>query len=144
MKLDYIRITNNYRHIGKLKHLFEHAFPIEERPPFSVLIQFNNNQIFGVEDNQQFIGLLSLIEYQDLVYVFFLAVKKKYRGKGYGSQILRDVLEKYVDKRVFLLAEDPTIECNNLKERNDRIKFYKNNGFYPTDLKIVDGEGTKT
>ena len=140
MKLSYILYSDNYRYSKKVKHLFEHAFPSEERPPFSWLVKMDRNQLFGVEDNDEFIGLLSLVEYQDLVYVFFLAVKKKYRGKGYGSKILRYVLEKYQGKRIFLLAEDPNIPCLNKEERKNRLKFYSHNGFSQTNLVIVEYE----
>ena len=124
MTLDYLIVVNDYQHLSKIKHLFEHAFPSEERPPFSWLMKLDKNQLFAVEDNHTFIGLVSTVEYQDLIYLFFLAVKNCYRGHGYGSQILKDILNKYADKRVFLLAEDPNIPCSNQEERNNRIRFY--------------------
>ena len=138
MKIEYTPVNNNYRYLSKVKHLFEHAFPVEERPPFSWLFKLDKNQLFGVEDNDEFIGLISTIEYQDLVYLFFLAVKKCYRGKGYGSQILKDILNKYADKRVFLLAEDPNIPCSNREERNNRINFYLHNGLEKSELKVTE------
>ena len=138
MTLDYLIVRNDYQHLSKIKHLFEHAFPSEERPPFSWLVKLDKNQLFAVEDNHVFIGLISLVEYQDLVYLFFLAVKKCYRGHGYGSQILKDILNKYSDKRVFLLAEDPDVPSHNQKERNSRIKFYSHNGFEKTELKVTE------
>ena len=138
MKLDYILYSKGYKNTNKLKHLFEHAFPPAERPPFSWMPSLEKNKLFSVEDNGEFIGLISVIEYQDLVYIFFLAVKKCFRGKGYGSRILKDALSKYHDKRVFLLAEDPDIPCDNKEERNNRIKFYSHNGLNKTDLKVCE------
>ena len=138
MKLDYILFFDGYRNTNKLKHLFEHAFPLVERPPFSWMLNLDKNKLFAVEDNNEFIGLISIVEYQDLVYIFFLAVKKRFRGKGYGSRILKDTLSKYHDKRVFLLAEDPDIASNNAEERNNRIKFYSHNGLNKTDLKVCE------
>ena len=140
MKIEYIPVNTDYRYLSKTKHLFEHAFPEEERPPFSWLMKMDRNQFFGVEDNDEFIGLFSIVEYQDLAYLFFLAVKKCYRGKGYGSQILKDILNRYADKRVFLLAEDPDIPCSNPEERNNRINFYSHNGLVKTDLKVTEYE----
>ena len=138
MKLGYLVVDYNYHYLSKLKYLFESAFPPEERPPFSWFVKMDKNQLFGVEDNNEFIGLISIVEYQDLVYLFFLAVKKRYRGKGYGSQILKDLLHKYANKRVFLLAEDPSIPSINQSERDNRIRFYEHNGFKLTETRIVE------
>ena len=140
MKLDYLSVDSGYRYLSKVKHLFEHAFPPEERPPFSWFIKMDKNKLFGIEENNVFIGLLSIVEYQDLVYVFFLAVKKCFRGQGYGSQILKDVLNRYNNNRVFLLAEDPDIVSNNKEERIQRINFYEHNDMFKTDLRIVEYE----
>ena len=134
--MTYILFDNNYRYYNKLKHLYEHAFPSEERPPLSMLLEMSNSKMYAVEDNDEFIGLVSIVIYSDLVYVFFLAVKKRYRHKGYGSKILKDINDKYVDKRIFLLAEDPDIPSDNQEERNNRIKFYNHNGMKATGNKI--------
>ena len=140
MKLDYNAVDNTYKYFGKVKYLFEHAFPEDERPPFNFLIKLDKNQLFGIEDKGEFIGLVSYVEYQDLLYIFFLAIKKKYRHKGYGSQVLQDMLHKYSDKRVFLLAEDPEVPNSNQAERDTRIRFYGNNGLTVTNTKIVEYE----
>ena len=140
MKLDYIIADYHYRYINKVKYLFEHAFPIEERPPFSWFIKMDKNQFYAVEDDGVFIGLVSLVEYQDLLYILFLAVKKTFRGKRYGSTILSDVLNKYQGKRVFLMAEDPSIPNYNQEERDSRIRFYKHNGLFVTNVTIVEYE----
>ena len=140
MKLDYIHVDNTYRYYSNVKYLFEHAFPEEERPPFKFLIKLDKNQFFGIEDNGEFIGLISYVEYQNLLYIFFLAIKKKYRHKGYGSQVLQDMLNKYSGKRVFLLAEDPHVPNDNQEERDSRIRFYNHNGLKVTGVKIVEYE----
>lgn len=138
MKLEYIPVNNSYRYYLNVKYLFEHAFPVEERPPFNRLIQMDKNQLFGVEDNGKFVGLFSIVDYQDLLYIFFLAFKKSCRGKGYGSKVLQDLLAKYSNKRVYLLAEDPDVPNNNQEERDSRIRFYSKNGLKKTEVKIVE------
>ena len=138
--MEYIKIDKSYKCLNKVKYLFEHAFPEDERPPFNFLIKLDKNQLFGIEDNGEFIGLVSYVEYQDLLYIFFLAIKKKYRHKGYGSQVLQDMLHKFSDKRVFLLAENPEVPNSNQAERDARIRFYGNNGLTVTNTKIVEYE----
>lgn len=138
MTLLYKSVDQNYRYFGQIKHLYEHAFPSEERPPFSMLLSFDKNKLYGVEDMGKMVGLVSIIECDDLVYIFFLAIKKSMRQKGYGSRILYDVLDEYEGKRIFLLAENPDIECSNKEERNNRIRFYEHNGLYQTETKICE------
>lgn len=138
MNLAYIKVDNHYRFINKLKHLYEHAFPVDERPPFSILLAMENNNLYGVEDNDEFVGLFSTVIRDDLLYIFFLAIKKKYRHKGYGSQTLKDIIDNNSDKRIFLMAEDPDIPSSNKEERKQRISFYKNRGLYLTDTKITE------
>lgn len=138
MKLDYTIVNSGYRYYNKIKYLFEHAFPTEERPPFMRFLEMRKNKFYGVEDSGDFIGLVSIVDRDDLAYIFFLAVKKRYRGKGYGSQILHDILLQYSGKRVFLMVEDPTIPCDNKEERDNRIRFYSHNGFFMSDVKIIE------
>ena len=138
MKLGYLVVDYNYHYLSKLKYLFESAFPLEERPPFSRFLKMEKNELYGVEESGKFIGFVSIVRNDDLVYIFFLAITKRLRGKGYGSQILKDVLKKYQDKRVFLMAEDPSIPSINQSERDNRIRFYEHNGFKLTETRIVE------
>ena len=138
MILHYKTVDKNYRYFGQVKHLYEHAFPSEERPSFSMLLSLDNNKLYGVEEFGKLVGLVSVVECEDLLYIFFLAIKKSLREHGYGSKILVDILDEYQDKRVFLLAEDPSIPCPNKEERNKRINFYNHNGLYQNDVTIVE------
>ena len=138
--LDFVLVKEDYRYYAKVKHLFEHAFPPIERPSFSMLMQFKNHEMYSVEYNSTFVGLVDLVIYKDLVYIFFLAVKKTFRNKHIGSSILKDISNKYRKSRLFLLAEDPNIECNNKEERLNRIGFYNKNGFILSDIRINEYE----
>ena len=138
MNLKYNLVDKDYKYKGKVKHLFEHAFPIVERPPFNMLMSFRHNEMYGVEDNGEFVGLVDLLIYEDIVYIFFLAIKKTFRGKGIGTQILNDVAKKYKNYRLYLLAENPNIESDNKKERLSRIKFYEHAGFINSNKCVIE------
>ena len=139
MPLNYIKVNNTYQNSNKLKHLFEHAFPVEERPSFNMMMEFKNHEMYAIEENDTFIGLVDLVKYEDLMYVFFLALKKTYRHKGYGTKILSDMKSKYGnDYRIYLMAEDPYIECHNKDERNNRLKFYMKNGFKTNKETVIE------
>ena len=70
------------------------------------------------------------IVFGDLVYIYYLAIEYGQRQNGYGSKLLSDMKEMYINKRIILMAEtlDPT--SDNYIERVNRNKFYKKNGFY--------------
>ena len=139
MNLNYIKVNKEYKNINKVRHLFEHAFPPVERPTFKIMMSFSHHDMYGVEDKGIFIGLVDLLFYQDTLYIFFLAIKKTYRGKGYGSKILKDIAGKYnKDYRIYLLAENPDLECDNKNERDKRITFYKRNGFTLSDIEVIE------
>ncbi|MCR4879387.1 MAG: GNAT family N-acetyltransferase [Bacilli bacterium] len=136
MKLNYIEVNNDYKYKGKVKYLFEHAFPKVERPTFNQLMSFKNHVLYAVELDKEFVALVDLIINKDTTYVFFLAVKKTMRGQNVGSQILKFVSDKYNNYRIYLLAESPNEECTNLLEREHRISFYKKNGFIESDVSV--------
>ena len=72
-------------------------------------------------------------------YIYFLAIKKTYRGKGYGSKVLKDIASKYSNNyRIYLLAENPDIESDNKLERISRINFYKHNGLTMSDEVVIE------
>lgn len=129
MKLDYVLIDKNHPDINKTKHLFEHAFPIEERPPFNIFINFKHQELYNIYLNNEFVALMDILIYQDVIYLFFLAVKKKYRHLGIGSQILKDLQDKYKDYNIYLLAEEVNDIYSDNINRIKRFNFYQRNGF---------------
>ena len=139
MNLTYIKVNKTYKYQNKIKHLFEHAFPPIERPSYKMLMSFPHHEMYGIEDKGVFIGLVDILKYEDTLYIFFLAIKKTYRGKGYGSQILRDISNKYKEYyRIYLLVENPDIKCDNKLERINRINFYKRNGLTLSEEVVIE------
>lgn len=112
--------------------LYESAFPEEERPPFSILVGMKNNTLYVVEENDTFIGLIDTAIYQDQLYIFFLAVGPSMQNKGYGTQILKDVVAKNPEKRIYLSIETMDSKADNYNQRLQRLAFYERNGFFRT------------
>ena len=132
MSLRYVPIAEQGDDVQRTKYLFESAFPEEERPPFSMMLSWNHDTFFGVYGEEKYIGLVDLIVHQDLVYVFFLAIEEKCRGKGLGTRILSDLKLRYPNRRLFLLAEETGEEYPDNALRERRLRFYARNGFFPT------------
>ena len=138
MLLDYVPIDQQGQDIQKTKVLFETAFPEEERPPFSMMLDWNHDTFYGVYRDGTFVALVDLICHQDLVYVFFLAIEEENRGQGIGSQILSDLKTKYSNRRLFLLAEETDPKYPDNETRKKRLGFYAKNGFFPTGDKVLE------
>ena len=86
--------------------LLVEAFPENERPPvdfFFENIKKDNNELIAFYENNTFIGFTALAFYQDICYIFFLAVSPTKRHQGYGSQILETIKKDYRDY-ILLLA----------------------------------------
>ena len=138
MLLRYVPLDEQGEDVAKSQALFESAFPEDERPPFSMILDWDHSTFFGVYRQDEYVGLVDLIRYQDMVYVFFLAISESFRNQGIGSQILSDLKKKYRGRRLFLLAEEtgPRYSDNVLRER--RLGFYARNGFLPTGDTVLE------
>ena len=138
LELRYVPLNEQGPDQKKTQDLFETAFPEEERPPFAMMLSWKHDEFYGVYKANEFVGLVDLILYKDLVYVFFLAVAEEKRNQGIGSQILSDLKGRYPNRRLFLLADevDPKYADNEIRAR--RIAFYNRNGFLDTGIKILE------
>ena len=116
----------------KVKELYYSAFPEEERCPYLILlskVRMNKADFFVVYEQEVFIGLVYNIVFGDLVYIYYLAIEESQRQKGYGSKLLSDMKEMYLDKKIILMAETLDPNSDNYLERINRNKFYQKNGF---------------
>ncbi|MDO5027279.1 MAG: GNAT family N-acetyltransferase [Tissierellia bacterium] len=121
------------------KNLYFQAFPKEERRPLYKLwlsSKLSRIDIFALEEDGDFIGLLVTAKDQDLVWIDYLAIHPAYRGQGYGSKTLEKVKEYYKNSRIFLEVETPLDQVDNYHQRIKRIEFYKQNGFDNSGLRV--------
>ena len=118
--------------------LLESAFPIEERPPteyFFKSLERKENKLFAYYLNNTFIGFTYLCFYQDVCYIFFLAVSENYRHQGYGGQIIEDIKASYPEHVILLCFEEIDPKYDNYVERLQRKNFYYSHGFQDNKLK---------
>lgn len=118
--------------------LLESAFPSDERPAteyfFSSLKKKENN-LFLYFDDEDFIGFAFITLYQDVCYLFFLAVSPKKRHQGYGGQILEDIKQTYKDYVILICYEEVDSRYPNYEERVNRERFYLSHGFKNNQMK---------
>ena len=122
----------------EVSNLLESAFPEDERPPtkyFFKSLEKKENKLFAYYLNNTFIGFAFLSFYQDVCYIFFLAVVEEYRNQGFGGQIIEDIKKEHLDLVLLLCYEEVDPKYPNYEERVIRQKFYFSHGFKPNKLK---------
>ena len=133
-----INYLDNKNIRSDIEPLFVSAFPENERPSadyYFASFDGDNKKLFGFYDNDIFVGFASVVLYEDICYIFFLAVDENKRQKGYGSKIL-DSIKKMYEKYVILLCyEEVDKKYKDYEKRRKREAFYLKNGFINNNLK---------
>ena len=117
--------------IKRLKRLYRHAFPKEERKPFSVIMKMQRlgkSDVWYFEEDGHFLGLAATINGEDRVLIDYFAVSEKKRGQGCGTRMLKSLIGHYSGREVFLEIEIPYEHSENYRERVRRKSFYLRSG----------------
>ena len=120
----------------RLRLLYREAFPRCERKPFSIIKAMSEKgktDLWYFEDDCGFMGLCATINGSDKVLIDYLAVAKRRRGTGVGTQMLKALIEHYKDYGIFLEIEMLDPEAGNNAERIRRREFYLRCGLQPMD-----------
>lgn len=135
MKLKYMKYSNSM-YKTNAKKLYIKSFPKEERFPFWILKKCSKekNVVFNIIlDNDKFIGIEYIITYDSIAYLMYFAIDENLRENGYGSKILKDLIERY---EIVILSIEKVNQLNNNSIK--RKQFYLRNGFYETNKFIKD------
>ena len=128
-----------HREIRKdIEPLFVSAFPSNERPTPDIYFDgfdHSDNILYGFYEDDKFIGFSSLVFFEDIAYIFFLAVNDNYRHQGYGSKILSMIKDMYHDYVILLCYEEVDPKYDDYDLRKKREQFYLKNGFISNDIK---------
>ena len=133
-----VRKDSNVREVKKL---YENSFPKEERYPFNFLLKSSkryNVYFWSIYDEENFIGLIYLIEYKNILFIGYFAINKIYHNSGYGSKVLKLLREKFKGYDIILYIEEIDKNSENYSQRLKRKQFYKKNGFFETDLYLIE------
>ena len=119
----------------KIKQLYETAFPEDEQIPWDDLMRLIWEMpldFTAYYDGEDFIGFTIVYPRKSFNWFWYFAVRDELRGKGYGQQILTQLIERYKEQPFVLDMESTTQVCDNLEERRKRQAFYLRNGFKTT------------
>ena len=117
----------------KIKQLYETAFPEDEQIPWDDLMRLIWEMpldFTAYYDGEDFIGFTIVYPRKSFNWFWYFAVRDELRGKGYGQQILTQLIERYKEQPFVLDMESTTQVCDNLEERRKRQAFYLRNGRY--------------
>ena len=143
MKINFKRLRSGSPEFSKIKQLYVRAFPDDERAPFMMLVLKSRKKgvdFWSVSCDGQWAGMLYVVSWRDLSYIFYLAVDENQRGKGIGSAVLRSAQQLYSGRRLFLAIEEISESAPNYDERIHRKNFYLRNGFTELGHKIREGK----
>lgn len=114
---------------SELYKILEYSFPKNERGDFDDQLAKMNCPEFRtmtLSENGKVLGFLNFWELSDFVYLEHFAVAKELRGKGLGSELIRQLCAICTGKTIVLEAEPPAL--NEFSAR--RIEFYRRLGFH--------------
>ena len=67
-----------------------------------------------------------------MIFIMFLAVDESLRTKGYGSAILKEIKNRYPDKKIMVSIEPCNDSAPDIEVRKRRKAFYRKNGYGET------------
>ena len=115
----------------RIYQLYRSAFPRCERKPFSMIYKMSRagkTDTWYVTDQGRFVGLAITINGPDRILLDYFAIADQHRNGGYGSQILRQLIQHYEPKSLFGEIENVIDEGDDLPLRKRRKQFYLRNG----------------
>ena len=140
-----MKLVEAIKYKKQVKEIYLSSFPKSERMPLCVLFHQSKKEsdtFYAALENDEIIGFAYTIKYKKIVYIYYFAVAKDYRGKGYGKEILRLIKEENPDCVITLSIEDTAdTTAENHEERLKRLKFYETNGYKPLNIKVREGSG---
>lgn len=121
----------------QIRQLYQTAFPEEEQIPWPDLLGLIDRMhldFTAYYEGEEFIGFFVVYPRPSFNWFWYFAVRQELRGKGYGQQILTDVIERYKNSSNILDMESPDHPSPNPEQRKRRHEFYLRNGFRDTHV----------
>ncbi|MBP5473865.1 MAG: GNAT family N-acetyltransferase [Bacteroidales bacterium] len=135
IELSVIPITEEFQNLDKVDSLAKEAFPPIEYPGLQKVMEMSklyNADFLSIYDKADFVGFITVLKYKNLAYLYFLAVQKELRSKGYGSAILNMLKDIYPGYTQVVDLEKQDKLADNAEQRKKRLSFYMRNGYKRT------------
>ena len=124
--MEWQRVTNT-EHKGwpAMWYLYQHSFPLSEQRTIQCQIEAMQDpqyHCYGLWEHDVFIGILMYWAWDNQQYIEHFAINPQLRGQGYGSIILKKLMD---NQHTIILEIDPPIDEISIK----RLHFYEQLGF---------------
>lgn len=113
------------------------AFPPEEYLAPKELVRMSQEDHYdflALMEGTTFVGFIVTKTFENMVYLFFLAIDPTHRSGGYGSQAIQILKGLYPGKQQVVDFEMLDNEAPNNDQRTRRRNFYLRNGYQETGL----------
>jgi GNAT superfamily N-acetyltransferase len=136
MMLRIERVSEKTGNLKEIRRLYDASFPDDERIPWKRIFAMlgETRRMYAYYDDALFVGLGYLFIHKNIAYLGYLAVEEELRGRGYGSEILRCILQEMKAYKTVIDIEVVDEKAENYEERLKRKNFYLHSGFEPTGV----------
>ena len=137
MRLNTEHITKNSRFWNDVNRLAKEAFPPEEYlapEKLAEMAEADNFDFLALKDGDAFVGFMAVLSYENLAYLFFLAIDSTCRSKGYGGRAIETLKAEYPGRKQVVDFEMLDVSASNSAQREKRRRFYLRNGYRETGL----------
>ncbi|MDO5861991.1 MAG: GNAT family N-acetyltransferase [Thermoplasmata archaeon] len=128
--------------LAEAEGIYLEAFPEWERTGFGKLLDYlerGDAELLGLYDGS-LKGMAYTIFDDGILFILYLAVSWRERGKGLGTEALESVISRYPGRVAFLNVEPPDAGSANLEQREARMRFYTRAGFAVAG-RLVEDDG---
>ena len=94
-------------------------------------------ELIAIMEENQLLGIFINKCCGDIAFVLYFAMDSGLRGKGYGSQALRLLQQRYQGKRILLEIEEPEEAAPEDDLKKARKRFYLRQGMRETGIQVM-------
>lgn len=135
MYIKLIKLKSDCKDRRRFEQINDEAFPVSERMSMDEIFSFasdTNTDVLGIYENDIPIGFAVLLRNEECGYLYYLAIDRCVRSKGYGGAAIKKILATYSQLQIILDFEEINDNAENNDQRIRRKKFYLQNGFHET------------
>ena len=144
MELQLIKLQPDGAQTQYFEQINGEAFPPNERMSLEEMFAFTlraDAEVLGIYDAKTPVGFMFLVKDSECAYLYFLAIAKQFRSKGYGGKALQALTERYAPVQIALDFEVVDESAGNYEQRIKRKAFYLRHGFCETGrYTLLNGE----
>ncbi len=131
--IEIIRINQPDELNSIFRQIYEEAFPTDERRDWRQMNELLTNPYFcfnGIYNEQKVVGLQTIWNLGEFHFMEHFAILDSERGKGYGSQVLHQILNNISTRLILEVESSNSHSCLKRIEFYERMKFMLSEGVY--------------